>query len=200
MRYAYLRNVIPIASDDSRHEIMVPTEVLRGAVIYDVRTVFERALEVRAHHGVVHNDDRVRALLLNHGADPRNVNNLQQRVCRRLKQHHGDLGREVGYERGWVGGVDMVYLDAHVCAKVGEETMCATIDVVTSDELVAWLENARDDVQACHARRDRESMLGGGYLRDVMLCRCTVSDIAIKYTLPRDAATRLKQGIRYSPK
>lgn len=148
---SYLCKVISVAGDDTRHEVVMTTEVLRCAVINDVRAVFERALEVRAHHGVVHNDGGVWALLLDHGAYSRNVDDLQERVRRCLEQHHGNLGREIGYDGGRVGGIDMVHLDAYVCAEVGEETVCTAVDIVACDELVARLEDARDDIQASHA-------------------------------------------------
>jgi len=64
----------------------------------------------------------------------------------------------VGHKGSGVGRVDMVHFDAHVRAQVGEETVRATVDVVSGDELVAGLEDASDDVKTGHAGGNGESM------------------------------------------
>ena len=167
----YLGDVVAVASDDASHEIVVAAQVLRRAIIHDVRPVLQRPLQVRAHHRVVDHDDRVLALLLHQRADPRNVHNLQQRVRRGLEEHHRRLARvEHGNDGLGDGGVDMVHGDAHVRPEVGEEAVRPPIEVVSRDDLAAWLEQARDNVERGHATRHREGMRGRRYFGNVMLC------------------------------
>ena len=167
----HLGDVVAVASDHTGHEVMMPTQVFCRTVVDDVCTVFEWSLEVRAHHRVVDHDDRVLALLLHQRADPRNVHNLQQRVRRRLKEHHRRLARVEHGDDGFSdGGVDMVYGDAHVRPEVREEAVRPPIEVVSRDDLAAWLEQARDNVERGHATRHREGMRGRRYFGNVMLC------------------------------
>ncbi len=131
---------------------MVSTQVLGRAVVDDVRAMFQRPLEVRAHHGVVYHDNCILALLLHEGANPRDINYLEQRVRRRLQKHHGGLARvEVWDHTLRLRRIYMVHRNTHVRPEVGEQTVGAAVQVVTRDDLYAWLEQARDDVQCGHA-------------------------------------------------
>ncbi len=117
--FAYLRDVIAVAGNDARHQVMVTAQILRGAVVHDVRTVLQRTLQVRAHHGVVDNHDSLLALLLHERADARNIYDFEERVRGRLQEHHGGLpGLEDRNDRLRLGRVDMVDDHAHVRAEV----------------------------------------------------------------------------------
>lgn len=79
------RKVLSVAHDDTGHKIVVTGQVLCCTVVNDVRTVFQRALEIRAHHRVVNHHDRVWSSLLYLGADLSEIDDLQQRVSRGLE-------------------------------------------------------------------------------------------------------------------
>lgn len=55
-------------------------EILGSTVVHNVRPVLQRTLEIRAHHGVVCNDDCVGGPLLDLLADGGEVCDFQERV------------------------------------------------------------------------------------------------------------------------
>lgn len=150
--HTYFREVISVASDNTCHKIVVSTQVLGSTVVDNVRAVLQGSLEVRAHHGVIHNDNGIFAFLLNHSTDPRNVDYFQERVRRGLQENHGSLARiQVRKDRRRVRGVDVMDSDAHVGAEVCQETVRAPVEVISCDDFAAGLEDAGDDVQRGHS-------------------------------------------------
>ena len=149
----------------------MPAEVLRRAVVHDIRTVLQWPLEVRAHHGVVDDNHRVLALLLDQRANARDVHNLEERVSRGLEEDHRSLPGVEDRDHG-IGdsGVNMVDCYAHVRAKVRKQTVRPTVEIVAGDNFATRLEEPGDYVQGGHAARNGESMGGGRYLGYVMLC------------------------------
>lgn len=169
----HLGYVLAVAADDSSHEVVMSRQVLRSTVVNDVRTVLEWALEVRAHHGVVHDDDGLGLVLLDHRRDGGNVGNLEQRVGGRFEEDHGDplLGViEDGEEVRRLGGVEVVNFDAVVGLEVGEKTVGAAVEVVAGDDGISGLEKTEDDIEGSHARGDGKGMASRGDLSDVVLC------------------------------
>jgi hypothetical protein len=116
---------------------VVAREVLRSTVVDDIGAMLERALEVRAHHRVVHDDDSLRLVLVDHRRDGGNVCDLEQRVGGRLEEDHRDVLLEAGEngEKGRrLGGVEVVHFDAVVGLEVGEKTVRAAVKVVAGDD------------------------------------------------------------------
>ena len=72
--------VFSIAHDDPGHEVMVTRQVFGGAVINDIRAVFQRALEVWAHHRIVNHDNCVWGSLLDLRANFGKIDDFEQRV------------------------------------------------------------------------------------------------------------------------
>ena len=158
------------------------TEVLGRAVIDNIRAMLQRPLEVRTHHGVVHNDDRVLALLLHQGADARDIDYLKERVRRGLEEHHGGLARvKVRNDTVRLRCVDMVHGDTHVRAEVSKETVGTAVQVVPRDDLATWFEKARAHVESGHAAGDCKGMSGRGYLCNMVFCAQERQSSTISY-------------------
>lgn len=159
---------------------MVSREVLRSTIVDDICAVLEGTLEVRAHHRVVHDNDSLRLVLVNHRRNGGNVCDLEQRVGGRLEENHGNVLLGVGEdgEKGRrLGGVEVVDFDAVVGLKVGEETVRAAVEVVAGDNGIPGLEETEDDIEGSHARGNGEGMASGGDLCDVVLCEGTKEEI-----------------------
>lgn len=88
------------------------------------------------------------------------VHNLHEGVGGCLKQHHGSLGGKNGRDGVRVGGVDVVDNDASMGGEELEQTVAASIQVITSDDLIARLEKTSNDVQCGHAARHDQRAMG----------------------------------------
>lgn len=122
-------------------------EVLGRAVVHKVRTVLQRALEVRAHHGIVNHDDRVGCALLHIFGDGSNINDLQQRVGGRLQEYHGRLSLlDVRVQAFRICSVDVVHNHAEVVFEVGQKSVGSAVEIIARNNLITWLEETRDDV------------------------------------------------------
>ena len=136
------------------------TEVLGTTVVDDIRSVLERALEVGAHHGVVYHDNGVRRARLDILRDLAEICDLEQRVRRAFEKNHGSLaGDDVLVHVFGIGGINVVDDHAAVRLDVREQPVRAAIQIIARDNFVSGLEQAQDDVQRRHARRDSERML-----------------------------------------
>lgn len=169
---SYLCNVVPVASDDTGHEVVMAGQVFCRTVVDDVCTMLEGPLQSGAHHSVVYDDEGIGTALLDVLCDAGEIDDLEEGVCGRLEEDHGDVvvGKEEGGEGGGVGCVDVVYGDALVCLEVGKETVRATVEVVTSDDGIGGLEETEDCVKGGHARGDGKCMGCGGNLCEMVLC------------------------------
>lgn len=168
-----LGDVGATAGDDSSHQVVVATEVLGSAVVDNVCAVLERSLEVRAHHRVVDDYERLGLVAMNKFRNSGNVGDLEERVRRSFEEDHGDLGvgvGEDGEEGRWDGGVDVVGVDPVVRLQVAEETVRPAVEVVAGDDLLSRLEETEDDIESAHSGRDGERVLSRGDFRDVVLC------------------------------
>ncbi|HSK17940.1 MAG TPA: hypothetical protein VK912_02285 [Longimicrobiales bacterium] len=74
---------VGVAAEDAAHGIGVATEILRGTVHDEIGAPLERALVDRGGKRVV--DDRRRADSARASSEPRDVEYVQRRVCRRLE-------------------------------------------------------------------------------------------------------------------
>ena len=167
---AYFSQVITIAGDDTSHEIMVTAQVLRRAIVYDVRTMLQRSLQVRAHHGVVYHDNGVRRARLDVLRDLAEIRDLEQRVRWALEKNHGSLaGDDVLVHVFGIGGINVVDDHASVRLDVREQPVRAAVQIIARDNFVSGLEQAQNDVQRRHARRDGERMLRGRDFRKMVL-------------------------------
>ena len=102
--------------------------------------MFERTLQVRAHHGVVHDDDSARSLLLDVAGDSREVDDLDQGVGGGFEQDERGLrGVDVWADVLCVCGVYMVDGDADMRLDEGEEAVGAPVQIVASNDLVSGL-------------------------------------------------------------
>ena len=101
--------------------------------------------------------------------DPSNVDDLDQGVGWSLEQYHRRLLAENRLNLFDVGSVHVVNDDAHVLLQVCEQTIGAAVEIVTSDDLVAGLENSGDHVARAHARADDKRSVGAHDLGQVAL-------------------------------
>jgi hypothetical protein len=160
--WTHLGNIVTTASDYSRHQVVVSAEVLGSTVVDDICSVLEGALEVRTHHRVVDDDESVGTVLVDQRTDGGDISDLEERVRGRLEKDHGDVGcgvGEDGEERGGVGRRDVVGVDPVVGLEVSEESVRSAVEVVSSDDLVSWLEQAEYDIQCSHSRGNSKSVL-----------------------------------------
>lgn len=169
--WTHLGNIVTTASDYSRHQVVVSAEVLGSTVVDDICSVLEGALEVRTHHRVVDDDEGVGAMLVYERADGSDISDLEEGVRRRLEEDHGDVGGGVGQDgeegRG-VGRRDVVRVDPVVRLEVSEETVGSAVKVVSSNDLISRLEQAEDNIQRSHTRRDSKGVLSGRDLGDMV--------------------------------
>lgn len=170
--FAYLRDVIAVAGNNAGHQVVVPAQIFRGAVVDYVCAVLQGPLQVGAHHGVVDDHDRLLALLLHKRTDALNIYNFEERVGGRLQEHHGGLPwLEDRDDRLRLGRVDMVDDHAHVRAEVSQEAVRAAVEIISSNDFGARLEQACNNVERGHAARHREGMRSRRDLGDVVFCR-----------------------------
>ena len=157
-----LGDVVSVATDNSRHQVVMSTQIFRSTVVNDVCTVLQRSLKVRTHHRVVNDDESFRFVLVNQIGKHSNVGDLEEGISRRLEEDHGDstvgIG-EVRKERGGIGSGDVMSIDPVVRFEVGEDSVRSTVEIVTGDDLVSWLEELEDYVESAHSRSDGECML-----------------------------------------
>lgn len=129
-------------------------QVFCSTVVDNICTMLEGPLECRAHHGIVHDDKSIGTALLDVLCDASEIDYLQERVRRRLKEDHGNvvLGMKKRSESGRVGRIDMVYGDALVSLEVIEKAICTTVEVIACDDSIGRLEETEDCVEGSHAR------------------------------------------------
>lgn len=168
---SHLGNLVPVAADETGHEVVVSAQILGAGVVDDVATELERAAQVRTHHRVVDDDDGLGAVPLGDAGDLFEVGDLEERVRRRFEQHHGDFVRrvlQVRQERLGVGRVDMVSCDPAVLLEVADQAVRTAVQVVAGDDLVSRFEQPEDDVEGAHARRDGKGVAGVRDFRNVV--------------------------------
>lgn len=105
---------------------MVTTQVLGSTVVHDVRAMLQRPLQVRAHHRVIDDDQRVRSIFVHELTDSSDIRNLEEGIRRGFEEDHRDfrVGRgEEGKDGGRVGRRDVVGDDAVVRLEVRQETV-----------------------------------------------------------------------------
>lgn len=95
-------------------------QVFCTTVVDDVCTMFEGPLQCGAHHSIIYYDNGIGTAFLDVLCDAGQVDDLEERVRRRLEEDHGDVifGMEEGGESGRVGRIDVVYGDALVGLEV----------------------------------------------------------------------------------
>lgn len=144
-------------------------EVFGGAVVYYVCTMFQRPLKVWAHHSIINHNDRIWCTLFYVSRNCGYIHDSEERISGAFEKHHGRLASfDVRMQGGRICGIDVVNCDTSVGFKVCEETVCASVEVVSCYYFVARLEHTQNDIERGHARRDGERMLGGGYLGNMM--------------------------------
>lgn len=170
-RSSHLGNLVPVAADETSHEVVVSAQVFGAGIVDDVATEFERAAQVRTHHRVVDDDDGLGAVPLGDARDLFEVGDLEEWVRRRFEQHHGDLVRrvlQVRQERLGVGRVDVVRRDPSVLLEVPDQAVRTSVQVVTGDDLVSRFEQSEDDVEGAHAGGDGKRVAGVRDFRNVV--------------------------------
>ncbi len=100
---------------------MVSAEILCRAIIHDVCTIFQRSLQVRAHHSVIDYDESIWSTLLDLGSNGREISNLEERVGGALQKNHGSFSRcSVLVKIDRVSSVNMVHDDAAMSFEIDE--------------------------------------------------------------------------------
>lgn len=79
---SYLRYVLAVAVNSTSHQIMMTTKIFSSGIIYDVCAQFKRALQERAHHSIVDDDDSFWYMSMNHVGDGFDVDYLKERIGR----------------------------------------------------------------------------------------------------------------------
>jgi len=131
---------------------MMSAEVFRGAVINDVCAMFEGALQVWAHHGVINYDDSIRSAFLDVGSYACEIDDFEERVSGALQENHGGLvWVDVVQKRVRLGCVDMVDGDTAVGLEIGKNTVGATVKVITRDDFIARFEDTQDGIEGSHS-------------------------------------------------
>jgi hypothetical protein len=129
--------------------VAVAVQVLGGRVQHDIGAVREGGLPAGRQEGVVRYQQRVvRA------AQPRDrvqVGNAQQRVARRLDQHHARAVREGGRERRRIGLVHEGEPELAACRQRGEQPVRAAVTVVRRQQQVLRSEQLADQRDRRHA-------------------------------------------------
>ena len=130
------------------------TEVLRRRVQHEVHAELEWLLQIRAREGVVRDRERARAMRdLRERGD---VENLEERVRRRLDPHELRLAADGPADRRGTPHVDGGERDAGAVEYPREEPVGPAVHVVPHDDVIALLEEVRDSVARGHARCERE--------------------------------------------
>ena len=142
--------------DEPADDVRVAAEVLRGRVEHEVGPQLQRPLEIRRGERVV--DDGDRPGHRGQPGDGADVDDLEQRVRRRLDPHHArrPLARERGRDRVEIGQVDRIGLDPVAAPDLVGQAPRAAVDVVAHEQPVARIEQEADALGRRQARRERE--------------------------------------------
>ena len=137
--------------DRAADRVRVAAEVLRRRVDGEVGAVLERALVDRRRERVVDGDQRAPAP----GDDARDVDDVQQRVRRRLDPDQPRLVAQRGGDGVEVGLVDEVVGQAPAAEHLVDEAVGAAVEVVRQHDVVAGRAHRRDHARGSPPSRRR---------------------------------------------
>ena len=139
---------MPIGDDHAADELIVPAQVLCGAVYDQIGAELERTEEDRRGEGGIHAKDQV-MLLGNLGHD-RDIRHLQKRIRRRLHPKHFRLGPDGLF---YVGRIRRVHVGkTHVVPSqdLVVVTRHPAVDIVRANHVVARLQKLHATVHGGH--------------------------------------------------
>ena len=145
-----------IAAGD-RHaadHVGMAVEIFRGRMHDQIEAVFERALDIGTGKGVVGGGPD--AALLGDRRDALEVDQLEQRIGRRLDPDEARVRPDRGFECAGVGEVDIAEVQPHRApAHALEQSARAAVEVIDGDDMGAV-------VEAFERSRDRRQAGGEG--------------------------------------
>ena len=151
-----LAQVLPIDHQHAADGVAVAAEVLGRAVDHDVGAQRQRALEERAHEGVVHHYEG--AVSMRDGADGADVHQLQPRVGGSLDPDHPGLRRPGRLHRFGPGGVDEAEGETHRLEHLLEESIGSPVEVVHGNGVVGGSQKPHDGRLGRHARGEGQAV------------------------------------------
>jgi hypothetical protein len=140
-----------LGDDRAPDDVAVAVQVLRRRVHDEVGSESQRLLEHRREEGVVDDDERPgRAGAVR---DPRDVDEAQERVARRLDPHEARLGGQGLRQGGRVVLVDEPHADPGLALVGVQQPERAAVAVVRGQDEIARLEQVQDERDRGHPRR-----------------------------------------------
>ena len=164
-----LRDRRVVRAGEAADDVRVAAEVLRRRVEDDVGAEIERALEVRGRERVV--DDQQGAGRLRGAATARDVDEVEQRVRRRLDPDEPRVADERARVRRELGGCRVREAVALRLVHLREHPVRAAVDVVDADDAVAGVEQVHDRRRRADPGGERVAVRGVLERREALLER-----------------------------
>ncbi len=153
-----LAQLIGAVTDDggAADRIRVAVQIFRRRVHDEIETVLQRVLQIRRRERVVaHRED---AALLRDRRDGRQIDDLQQRIGRRLHPDQSRVRLQRRFERVGIREIDeRDVMPGGTLAHVLEQAIAAAIQIVHGDDVRAAVEQIDDRRRRREPRSERET-------------------------------------------
>lgn len=146
-----LLEVVAVEGCNAHKNIAVPINVLGNTVHHDICAVLKRVLDVRAHEGVVDNNENT--VLVGNSGNGRNVNQRKSGVRWCLDPNKLGLGldQSLNIQLDTRGECDM---DTVGLGDLGEVTVSTTVDIRNTDYVRASSKRLENDGCGCRSRAE----------------------------------------------
>ena len=112
-------------TQNTHHHVAMAVDILCSGMHYDISAHFRRILQIGRSEGVVDHHDAAKLMSnLNHEL---NINDAQQRVCRRFHPYHFGFRIHHGADGRFIAHVNKMKLDSVISKNLGKQAISSAI-------------------------------------------------------------------------
>ncbi len=127
----------------------MPIDILGRAMYNNVRPQLQRLLKIRTGKGVIHNNQQLMAV--RNLCDCPDIHQSEQRIGRSLQPHHLRIWPDGLFVSIQIAGWHIAGLDSIAAHHTLKDSIAATVQVITGDDVITCTEQAQDSAFSRHA-------------------------------------------------